>query len=345
MATQQQDRFWEVMDQHGQKHGVCAAYYIVTGDGGLVFHASTGEACPDEGLAPSRVVASFAGYVYVKDIPCPTQAGEDARESDNLEDQVAAATAELAQEARPCPGLSPYEAIMGFAGWLTSRDEAVTFSARHDAARAAELVDLFCRTNQIDQEPSEHWPNNLRHPKEAEAKGNPGDPAPDARASAAACGCGDGPEERCTTCFRRRDIGGRFASIEARLSRAEADQAKHRVWFAQLLKAGYLFGPSQAELAPHQRETKDAAPSPCECRDALTACEWCQSLELLDRVKSDLRLQKAVDAQVAEAERRAGAHQVTGRRAYAEMAAPPRRSGFFRFLPGWVYRDYGRGDA
>lgn len=38
------------------------------------------------------------------------------------------------------PAVLPSEALFGFAGWLTSRDEVVTLSSRHDAAIAAQLV-------------------------------------------------------------------------------------------------------------------------------------------------------------------------------------------------------------
>lgn len=196
MAEQQQDRFWEVMDPHGVKHVVCASHYNITGGGDLVFRTFTGE--PD-GDAPcnGRTVARFQGYIYVKDIADEAQAGETARESDNLEAQVAAATAELAQDAHQAP---------------------------------------------------------------------------------------------------------ETGSIEARLARIEA----------ALVQAGYLM-----VGAP-----KAANPSFCECRSALTVCDWCQALAHLDRAKSDARIQEAVDAQAAEAERRVGAHQVTGRRTYAETADP-----------------------
>lgn len=38
------------------------------------------------------------------------------------------------------------EALYGFAGWLTGLDFPVTFSARHDAAIAADMVNQYCKT-------------------------------------------------------------------------------------------------------------------------------------------------------------------------------------------------------
>ena len=59
--------------------------------------------------------------------------------------------------------LSASEALYGFAGWLTSRTEPVTFSATHDAGKAVELVAEFCKVNQLP-EPREDWANELAHP-------------------------------------------------------------------------------------------------------------------------------------------------------------------------------------
>ena len=59
--------------------------------------------------------------------------------------------------------LSGSEAVFGFAGWLTSRDEAVTAGAKHDAAIWAELVDEFCKTNKLT-EPRDMWDELLTHP-------------------------------------------------------------------------------------------------------------------------------------------------------------------------------------
>ncbi len=60
--------------------------------------------------------------------------------------------------------LSGSEAVYGFAGWLTSRSEKTTMSSSNDAAVIAELVDLFCQTNNLD-EPRDKWSEWLKHPK------------------------------------------------------------------------------------------------------------------------------------------------------------------------------------
>ena len=57
------------------------------------------------------------------------------------------------------------EALYGFMGWLTSRDEVSgPFSAKHEAASAAELVHKFCEANKLT-EPTEDGLRNAKHPK------------------------------------------------------------------------------------------------------------------------------------------------------------------------------------
>ena len=60
--------------------------------------------------------------------------------------------------------LSASEALYGFAGWLTTRDTAVTFSAKHDAALAADLVNAFVGANGLES-PRDGWEKQLKHPK------------------------------------------------------------------------------------------------------------------------------------------------------------------------------------
>jgi len=55
------------------------------------------------------------------------------------------------------------EAIYGFVGWLTSRDEEVTFSARHNASKAAELAAEFIKTNKLG-DLRQDWVDHLKHP-------------------------------------------------------------------------------------------------------------------------------------------------------------------------------------
>jgi hypothetical protein len=61
--------------------------------------------------------------------------------------------------------MSASEAIYGFCGWLTSRDKKTIMSSTDDAVEAADLVDLFCKTNKLS-EPREDWSKRLTHPKE-----------------------------------------------------------------------------------------------------------------------------------------------------------------------------------
>lgn len=47
--------------------------------------------------------------------------------------------------------LSPSEAVYGFAGWLTTRDDVVTMSGHDDAAIVAELVDEYVKKQNLDE--------------------------------------------------------------------------------------------------------------------------------------------------------------------------------------------------
>lgn len=76
---------------------------------------------------------------------------------------IAAAKSENAQDK-----ISASEALYGFMGWLTSRDEAVTFSGHHNAAVAADLVALFCEVNDLP-EPRRDW--GVVRPKERRLMG------------------------------------------------------------------------------------------------------------------------------------------------------------------------------
>lgn len=60
--------------------------------------------------------------------------------------------------------LTASEALFGFVGWLTSRDEVSVFSARHEASLAAQLVNEFCKVNNLATL-RDHWHENLVHPK------------------------------------------------------------------------------------------------------------------------------------------------------------------------------------
>lgn len=60
--------------------------------------------------------------------------------------------------------LSASEALYGFAGWLTTRNEATIMSSKHDCAPVADRIREFCEENNLS-EPKTHWEKNLVHPK------------------------------------------------------------------------------------------------------------------------------------------------------------------------------------
>lgn len=60
--------------------------------------------------------------------------------------------------------MSASEALFGFVGWLTTRETSVTFSQKHDASIAAELVNEFCKANHL-AEPNDGWEKKLVHPE------------------------------------------------------------------------------------------------------------------------------------------------------------------------------------
>jgi len=63
--------------------------------------------------------------------------------------------------------LTASEAIFGFCGWLTSREEKTVMSSNDDAAVIADLIKSYCDTNKLD-EPRGGWEHNLVRPKEIE---------------------------------------------------------------------------------------------------------------------------------------------------------------------------------
>lgn len=52
---------------------------------------------------------------------------------------IAGAMFEGENAEEPGPDVLPSEAVMGFLSWLTTREEPVTFSAKHDSAKAVRL--------------------------------------------------------------------------------------------------------------------------------------------------------------------------------------------------------------
>lgn len=95
-----------------------------------------------------------------------------------------------------CSQISSSEALFGFMGWLTTRDEAVTFSGHHEAGKAADLVALFCKVNDLP-EPREGWDKNLISPKGQEPvspKGQEPLPSEPTRDTLVGVGVGDQTE-------------------------------------------------------------------------------------------------------------------------------------------------------
>lgn len=67
--------------------------------------------------------------------------------------------------------LNPSEAVLGFAAWLTTRDEVTKMSARHDSGVIADLVKEFCSAQGLE-DISAAWPDNLEPMEEAGHKGD-----------------------------------------------------------------------------------------------------------------------------------------------------------------------------
>jgi hypothetical protein len=60
--------------------------------------------------------------------------------------------------------VSPSEALYMFGAWLTTREEKVTFSHKHDASKMADLISEFCKANNLDEPRENMYPKNLKHP-------------------------------------------------------------------------------------------------------------------------------------------------------------------------------------
>lgn len=79
-------------------------------------------------------------------------------------------TETLDEAAEQFGGLLASEALFGFAAWLTSLESPVTFSGQHNAGAAAELVDMFCKANNLSM-PRDGWHHRLIHPAQPGAEG------------------------------------------------------------------------------------------------------------------------------------------------------------------------------
>lgn len=63
--------------------------------------------------------------------------------------------------------LNPSEAVYGFVAWLTYRNEVTKLGASCNCAPVAQLVEQFCKNNNLP-DVSKDWPNNLIHDKTGE---------------------------------------------------------------------------------------------------------------------------------------------------------------------------------
>jgi len=57
------------------------------------------------------------------------------------------------------------DALFGFGAWLTTREEAVTFSRNDDATKMVNLITKFLETNNLP-DVSEHYPDNFIMPQD-----------------------------------------------------------------------------------------------------------------------------------------------------------------------------------
>ncbi len=70
--------------------------------------------------------------------------------------------------------LNPMEALFGFTGWLTTREEAITLSGKHNAGAVVELITEFSKVNKMPEVRKE-WPDMLigmGKPKEGNEEGD-----------------------------------------------------------------------------------------------------------------------------------------------------------------------------
>jgi len=59
--------------------------------------------------------------------------------------------------------LSASEALYGFCGWLTTREEKTTMSEKDNAAPIAERIKEFCKHNGLS-DPRPNWQKSFEHP-------------------------------------------------------------------------------------------------------------------------------------------------------------------------------------
>ncbi len=114
--------------------------------------------------------------------------------------------------------LTPSEALFGFVGWLTSREESVTLSSHHLCSGIPELVGRFSSENDLAA-PRDGWHRLLRHPKDPTPERAPmggeevrgrADEVKSAGASQAECHVGRGAPE-----FTHEELASAAAAANA----------------------------------------------------------------------------------------------------------------------------------
>lgn len=91
-------------------------------------------------------------------------AGQDLRDAVAMSAGWLHAHAEDAEKGQiMSEELTGSEAVYGFAAWLTTREEKITMSEKHNAAAVVDLVDKFCKTNNL-AEPRDDYAKNLTFP-------------------------------------------------------------------------------------------------------------------------------------------------------------------------------------
>lgn len=60
--------------------------------------------------------------------------------------------------------VTPAEAIMGFIGWLTSRKEKITLSAKHDCVPIIKAIEAFLKVNCFEQPMGNTWTEKMTTP-------------------------------------------------------------------------------------------------------------------------------------------------------------------------------------
>ena len=66
------------------------------------------------------------------------------------------------------PKLTASEALFGFVGYITTREEKICAGSHEECGQWVELIDKFCRANKLPH-PREGWEKNLAtHPKESD---------------------------------------------------------------------------------------------------------------------------------------------------------------------------------